>query len=339
VTFFSIIVILTSSFFWASYTPLEPGERQGESAYTQEVAPEKKETIKIMTWNIAFAQGLGSEGTEYTKHPKSYYQEKLTKMAKIIKDNQIDIVLLQEIDWYSSRTYDIDQVRYLCEKSGLYFYSKALSWDMNYLPFPYWPITNQFGRISSGGAIISRFPIEDSSYELFQKPASQPWWYNKFYLFRYSQAAKIRISEKKFWVINHHLEAFDKLNRQLNAKRSIERIRLLHSKQIPVLAFGGDFNAIPQESAPQQYWKANKEDYLPDSTIDIFRSIESHQDTISDREYMLNQKLYLTFPAHLADRRLDYIFVRKEAKVIDRKVIQARDLSDHLPYYIEIKLN
>ncbi len=171
-----------------------------------------------MSWNVAFALGLGSEGSSYKARSKGYYQEKLKKMGEVIKTSGADIVFLQEIDWGSSRFHFIDQVQTLARESGLKYSAKALSWAINYLPFPYWPPQDHFGVMNSGGAILSRFPLSHNQVELFKKPDSQAWWYQRFYLFRYAQAVQVHIKKQNYWVVNCHLEAFDKNNRQQMAQ-------------------------------------------------------------------------------------------------------------------------
>src|SRR5690606_19007578 len=138
----------------------------------------QEDKLKIMTWNMAFAHGLGSEGVGYNKHPKEHYEKNLNEISQFVKDNEVDILLLQEIDFKSERTYFIDQADFISKKTGLSYIAYAPTWDNRYIPFPYWPISKQFGRMNSGGAILSRYPIVDNQVYLFNKPAGNPFWYN-----------------------------------------------------------------------------------------------------------------------------------------------------------------
>ncbi|MBL7664026.1 MAG: endonuclease/exonuclease/phosphatase family protein [Bacteriovoracaceae bacterium] len=338
----TILLMPVVFLWWASLTPLTPGKSNAviskvDPAFIPATSRPKK--LTIMTWNVAFMHGPGSEGTGYVKLPAEIYQQKLAEAAALIKKSGADLVLLQEIDMASSRTYFVDQVAELAKQAGLNYYATAVSWANNYIPFPYWPITQQFGVMNSGGAVLSRFPIEKNELLLFEHPTTNAWWYNLFYLYRYSQAVQIKIAKDYYWVLNQHLEAFDKVSRQAQATQLIHQIHQYHQKDSPILIVGGDLNAIAQESfMNKNYFGDSVDFYRPDSTIDLIRTTSPLKDSITVEEYLLNEKHYYTYPAHQADRKLDYLFVNEKFKINSAKVIQSVTISDHLPYLIEITL-
>ncbi len=329
-------------YFWASATSLSVGEHKAKIEVIDSAYPQKynRTSLRVLTWNLAFAHGQGSEGVNYIPKTRLEHLDTLRKMGELIKELDVDIVLFQEIDWNSHRSQNIDQVEFLASRTGLVHAARALSWEVNYLPFPYLPIQHHFGRIKSGGAVISRIPLEENIVHLFEKPSSRPWWYKRVYLFRYSQAVSLKIKGKSFWILNQHLEAFDKISRQEQAKQVAKIVNVLVKKESQVLALGGDLNAIPPETRfDGQYHGDSREIYENDSTIDIFRSLSGFKDSISDEEYLLNEKHYYSYPSHDSDRRLDYLFVNDKFKVVSARVVtEAGALSDHLPYLIEIKL-
>jgi hypothetical protein len=71
----------------------------------------------------------------------------------------------------------------------------AINWDKRYVPFPYWPITQQFGRTLSGQSILSRFPIQNHERHVLDRVAGNNWIYNAFYLDRLAQVAEIVVGE------------------------------------------------------------------------------------------------------------------------------------------------
>ncbi len=327
--FFLIFFLGILSFlYWAQHNSLAIGEFQAEKGQNETLLERELgaiQEVRVMSWNLAFVHGVGSEGVNYIPKEKKEYEEKLEKMARVISENKVDILLLQEVDWESQRSHYIDQVRELGIKANLPFYSKALSWELNYLAFPYWPISHHFGRIKSGGAILSRFPIKESSYKLFSKPKRLPWWYQPFYLYRYVQMAEIEINEKNFLVFNHHLEAFDKENRQENAKESIGFMRnFISQTDAQVLVYGGDFNAIESEAPKVQ-------GYEDDKTIEFMNFLESFSSSLTGTSF--------TYSSHDLDRKLDYLFVKKENLISSRVVSEAQELSDHLPILVKIRIN
>lgn len=285
--------------------------------------PEHPSVIKILTFNIGFLYGKGSEGTGYEFRDKDYYTKSLDKLSEEIKNWQADVVCLQEIDFDSARSHSINQARYIAKKAGYPYVAEGVSWNANYIPFPYWPIRNNFGRMSSGGAILSKYPLTEHEVTLLAKPESQPWWYNLFYLHRYFQKVTINIGEKKFKLINLHLEAFDKANRQDQVKKLAEKIK---AEDIDFVA--GDFNMLPA-SATKRSKFYNNDNYENDLSYELMMKV-GLSEVIPDEIYAKDEAFYFTFPAWEPDRRLDYIFYKSGLKMMKAEVLPSA-LSDHLP--------
>lgn len=279
--------------------------------------------LKILTWNVGFFYGEGSEGDGYEKMDASFYTERLVLASHQLKEWDADIVFLQEIDFDSSRSHSINQATTLAKLAGYHFVAMAPSWEANYIPFPYWPISNQFGAMNSGGAILSRFPLTSNVVDLLEKPGDNPWWYNLFYLHRYLQQVEVRVSDKKFNIINLHLEAFDKVNREDQIKLLVN---LHKEKEIDFIA--GDFNMVP-DAATQKSKFLNGDDYEGDKSFTLMS--ESGLDEVIPMDiYDNSEKDYFTFPSSKPDRRLDYIFYQRGLKLMKAEVLPST-LSDHLP--------
>lgn len=90
--------------------------------------------IKVMSFNIHHGANTENLAT-------------LDKMADLIKSSGADIVGLQEVDSVCKRSGNVDQAKYLGEKSGLYYtFVKHFSYDGG----------------SYGQALLSRFPIKST---------------------------------------------------------------------------------------------------------------------------------------------------------------------------------
>jgi len=280
--------------------------------------------IKIQTWNLAFLYGEGSEGTDYNPRDKKYYEAQLTKLVQEIATSAPDIICLQEIDFESTRSADINQALYLATKASYPYVAEAVSWDANYIPFPYWPTSRHFGRMKSGGAVLSKYPVTSHTVHLLKKPQGQPWWYNLFYLHRYFQEVEIELGDKKIKLINLHLEAFDKLDREFQVKELVRKIR---DQKIDFVA--GDFNMTPESATKKSKFSSNADDYENDSSyLEMIKS--GLLEVIPESIYSLDEVRYFTFPSSRPDRRLDYIFYNPAFKMIKAEVLPSA-LSDHLP--------
>jgi endonuclease/exonuclease/phosphatase family metal-dependent hydrolase len=284
---------------------------------------EHPSVIKILTFNLGFLYGKGSEGPGYEHRERDYYETSLKKVSEEIKDWGADIVFLQEIDFDSSRSAHINQAQFIAKTSGYPFVVEASSWESHYIPFPYWPLKNNFGSMKSGGAILSKYPILKHDYILLAKPRSQPWWYNLFYLHRYFQRAEISVGDRKFKVVNLHLEAFDKVDR----KRQIRKLaQFIKAEKIDMVA--GDFNILPKSAAKRTKFFSG-DDYENDPGYE--EMLESGlQEVIPDEIYAKEESRYFTFPSWAPDRRLDYIWYKPSLKMMKAEVLPSAS-SDHLP--------
>lgn len=324
----SFILLLILFLAWASYPwSLDRKVSQGEIVHLEpDVMVNNEEfptVVKALTWNLGFLYGDGSEGPGYEFREKEAYEEKLNTLVKEILEWSPDVIFFQEIDFESSRSHDINQAEYLATKAGYPYVAMAPSWESNYIPFPYWPLSRHFGRMKSGGAILSKYPIVSHEIELFEKPASQPWWYNLFYLHRYLQTVEIEVGEKRLKLINLHLEAFDKLDRKKQVEHLIEKIK---DEKIHIVA--GDFNMVPKSATKRSKFPSGDE-YEGDSSFDLMTD-SGLMEVIPDEIYSQDESRYFTFPATKPDRRLDYIFYEAGLKMMRAEVLPSA-LSDHLP--------
>lgn len=323
-----VLVFVFIFFAWASY-PWSISEKKITSEI-KHIEPEvmvnnesDPSVIKVLTWNLSYLYGEGSEGTLYSHRDKDYFSQKMSQLVKEINEWQPDVIFLQEIDFHSHRSGNLNQAEYLGLKAGYPYIAEAISWDANYIPFPYWPISNHFKGMESGGAILSKYPIVEHEYLLFAKPSSHPWWYNLFYLHRYVQKVSIEFGSKKFTFMNVHLEAFDKVDRQGQVKLLLKKV---NEEKIDFIA--GDFNTVPTNAVKKSKF-SNDDDYENDQGHDLLTKgplLEVIPNEINDKD----ESLYFTFPSSKPDRRLDYIFYRRDLKMMKAEVLPSA-LSDHLP--------
>lgn len=323
-----VVVAIVGFFAYASYpwsiheVTYNPETLTVETEEMTEME-EHPSVIKVLTFNIGFLYGRGSEGPGYELREKDYFEKSLLKISSEIKGWGSDIVFLQEIDFDASRSHNIDQAQFIAKKAGYPFIAEAVSWDANYIPFPYWPIRNNFGRMKSGGAILSKYPLSNHHVVLLGKPVAQPWWYNLFYLHRYFQKVTVTIGDKKFNLVNLHLEAFDKVDRKSQAVKLVDMIK---KENIDMVA--GDFNTLPP-SATKRSKFYNEDDYENDGSYDeLLKSGLS--EVIPDEIYAKEENRYFTFPAWAPDRRLDYIWYKPDLKMMKAEVLPSAS-SDHLP--------
>lgn len=285
---------------------------------------EEEGVIKILTWNLGFLYGKGSEGPGYEYRDQSFFKERMEELITFIRKENPDILCLQEIDFDSSRSGGINQARELALKAGYPYLAQAVSWKANYIPFPYWPLSRNFGSMKSGGAILSKYPLKRHNVELFAKPASNPWWYNLFYLHRYAQSATVTIRDKDYVIMNLHLEAFDKADRLKQVRQLQERVE---ENQVDFAA--GDYNMVPGRAIKKNKFTESTDDYENDESF-VVMSGGKMKEAIPEEIYLRSESRYFTFPSWKPDRRLDYIFYDSSHRLMRAEVLSSK-LSDHLP--------
>jgi endonuclease/exonuclease/phosphatase family metal-dependent hydrolase len=296
---------------------------------------ERPTTLTLMSWNMAYAYGMGSEGTpDYTPRDKSFYEQNLGRISDAVKLAGADVVFLQEIDFASSRSHHIDQLKVLAQKTGLKHWARAESWRTQYVPFPYWPFNRQFGGMLSGGAMLSRWPIVKNEVHLLTKPTAKAWWYNLFYLYRYFQVVTIKVHGREMKLVNLHLEAFDHATKDAQARDLVD-----YAKKTKLDFIAGDFNMLP-EGAMKRSGFANPADvYWEDKSYTILKALPLTE-IVEHGAYLQKEENWFTFPSVRPDRRLDYIYHAPGWSFMSAEVVSGAhaSASDHLPIKATFKL-
>lgn len=205
---------------------------------------------------------------------------------------------------------------------SLYLYGAfAVNWDKRYVPFPMWPPKVHFGKIVSGQAVASRYPLSQPQVIRLEKVKNNPFYYNVLYLERLAQIVTVQHPLKTFSVINIHAEAFDAGTRLNQLEYLYDLFKAMNKKQ-PVILIG-DLNSDLVNSEEGIHL------FLNDSTLSFAAINRSNPDE--------NPKSY---PSVNANERLDYIIVDSTRfDVVDSRVVgEFGDISDHLPVWARLRI-
>lgn len=226
----------------AEYKPADVEELGGQSA-PGSLTLQAGQELSVLSWNIGYA-GLGDnadffmDGGENVKSSsEARVRQNLAHIYQLLAgDSGADLVMLQEVDVNSARTYGIDMSAELSLSNSVH----ALNYSCPFVPFPLPPI----GRVNSGVFTTTNYEID--SAERISLPCPFSWPVSAANLKRCLLVSYLPIegSDKDLVLVNLHLEAYDDGEGKLaQTKQLNEFIRAEYEKGNYVIA-GGDFNQI-----------------------------------------------------------------------------------------------
>ena len=201
------------------------------------------ESVTVLSWNIGYA-GLGSNADFFMdggENVKSSDRDRVESNLQDIREllygeSAPDLILLQEVDVNSSRTYGIDQSACLTAGNAAH----ALNYSCPFVPFPLPPI----GKVNSGVFTTTDYAIDRA--ERISLPCPFSWPVSTANLKRCLLVSYLPIegSDKQLVLVNLHLEAYDDGEGKIAQTRQLnEFIQSEYEKGNYVIA-GGDFNQI-----------------------------------------------------------------------------------------------
>ncbi|MBN1776484.1 MAG: endonuclease/exonuclease/phosphatase family protein [Clostridiales bacterium] len=201
-------------------------------------------TYHIVTLNTGYG-GLDRDrdffmdgGSEVMPESRDEVEENLAGMLSALYGQQADLVLLQEVDVNSKRSYHIDQADYYTRglSMGRAF---AYNFKVPFVPFPIPPI----GKVESGLLTLSNLKVEEA--QRVSLPNAHPWPISLANLKRVLLVEYLPVdeSDRKLVLINLHLEAYTSGEARQKQLDVLLDIMESERKKGNYVIAGGDFNA------------------------------------------------------------------------------------------------
>lgn len=206
-----------------------------------------RQSFKIVSYNIGYASGRKNNQGHVLSAQE--VEANLAEMVRVLRDLNADVVCLQEVDFKARRSFGANQLEILASQLQMPYVAYVVTWNKNYLAWPYWPPRRHFGSIVSGQAVLSRYPILSQDLLHFAKPAANPFWYNWFYVDRIAQRLTLAVSDRQIEVWNVHLEAFDERSRE---EQLTVLGKVLEREQGAHVIVAGDYNTPDLQAFAQQ---------------------------------------------------------------------------------------
>jgi endonuclease/exonuclease/phosphatase family metal-dependent hydrolase len=310
---------------------------------------EAVEAPKVMTYNIKFGGGrvrffFDCPGDRVLLERREVIGH-LEGIAEKIREVDPDILLLQEIDINSKRSAYVDQVAWLMAHTALDHAAYASQWRALYVP------KNGLGRVNSGNAILSKWPIRQAKRHALPLIGTQGWLTQYFYLKRNVLTGRIEVPGwGPLWVANTHLTAFAKDD---TSARQVEDVGALLGdlgrREAPFV-FGGDLNLLPPGTEKTSGFtddaKCNDPAYETPSYAERLHLLEplyeAYHPAVDLGAYQESPQSFYTYtgdPEVGWTRKLDYLFTNAQfdgSTVVTHQgtesgSVQTLRLSDHAP--------
>jgi endonuclease/exonuclease/phosphatase family metal-dependent hydrolase len=344
------LLMLLVALVWL--TTFHPAALQAAPVTCAQAAPALRpgQPLKILTWNVQFMAGKNyvffsdlPDGNAPDERPTAQdITITLGEVARVIRAERPDLVLLQEVDDGAARTdYENQLARlvallppeYACRTEAFY-------WKAAYVPHP-----RIHGAVGMKLAILSKYQISSAQRHQLTLMPGDPLS-QQFNLKRAILEARLPVvGGSDFVALDTHLDAFAQgsttMQRQVTEVDTL--LASLSSAGLP-WAIGGDFNLVPSEQARAALIASHQGFYNPQTEIaplySHYQAVPSYSETSgADRA-----RWYTYNPNDPAighpDRTLDYLFFAPSVQPGQHDVRRGDTLaiSDHLPVVAEFRL-
>ena len=275
-------------------------------------------------------------GKNVTPKDKSRVEANIADMTAKMKESNADIILLQEVDANSKRSYGIKENLHYRDQLGVnnYKYSFAYNFVVGWNPYP---VTDMIGNVSSGIMTLSKYNVTKSTR--IQLPIPFSWPISMLNLKRCLLVDRINVGNKELVVINLHLEAYDSGEGKVKQMAMLKNLMIEEYQKGNYVIAGGDFNQTFTNVDSSMYptyegmWKQGSIDvsempgwqFKMDNTVPTCRSL--------DKAYKGADKSKFQF------YMIDGFIVSENITVNSLRTIDYNFVStDHNPVEMEVKL-
>jgi endonuclease/exonuclease/phosphatase family metal-dependent hydrolase len=349
----SLLLVGIAFFGFVWFGTYHPANIEPTTVTCPESAPTTQagQSLKVLTWNVQTMSGKNyvfwndlpnGDGPDERPSPEDITLT-LSEVARIIKDENPDIILLEEIDNGAARTDYEDQFARLKEllPSDYVCSTSAYYWKAVYVPHP-----RIHGRVGWTMVILSKYQIGAAERLQLALPPNN-WLMQQFSPKRAILEAHLPIAQGgEFVVMATHLDVVPQgtTTKEIQVGQINDLLTSLTGAGVPWV-IGGDFNLLPfDDAAYQRLSIAEQSSYNPHSEIkllyDSYQAVPS-ADEVTGANFA---QWFTFFPNDPAiadpDRTLDYLFLSSTIKIGEHYVRQTdtQDISDHFPVIAVIQL-
>ena len=344
-----LTVLLAIVLVWS--TTFHPRDGQAEPIFCDANTPilQSGQTLKVLSYNVQFMAGKGylfffelpnDAGPDERPSPADVAHT-TDEMARIIKEEDPDIVLLQEVDDGAKRTGYMDQLHALLSRlpSAYRCHTSTFYWKARFVPH-----RRIMGAVGMKLSTISKYRIA-ASIRHSLAPVPRNALVRQFHPKRAILETRLPVNNgRDLVVLNLHLEAFpedsDVMQKQV---MQLDTVLTGLCEENHRFVAGGDFNLLP----PGQRIRLSPDKataYRQDTEMALFYAKYQVIPSLTNVDGPMHSDWFTHFPngpgAAGPDRTIDYFVLSSQSRVLDAHVRQHDTLriSDHLPLVVVLRL-
>jgi len=305
----------------------------------------RTQPFTVLNWNVQYMAGKNYvffydllDGSGPDTRPRRVDIDATTQeVARVIRAQRPDFILIQELDDGAKRTDGEDQLQRLRALLPPEYGSHATAW---YWKAAFVPHPKVMGRAGVKLAVISRHRLVSGTR--YQLPLMPDWWIvQQFNFKRAVLEVRVPLAEGgELALLTTHLDAFaqgtDTMERQV---RALVKILASHEAAKRPFVLGGDFNLLPDRAAYDRLGPAQRAYFKPETELAKLRGRYASIPSAEHTQGPDFAKWYTHFPNDPRvtgpDRTIDYLFFSPDLRVEEPAVLTEGNLkiSDHLPLW------
>ncbi len=262
--------------------------------------------LRVGCYNIAHGRGGRFEATNWDGGNRVEKVARMHQIAHLLNEAQLDIVVLNEVDFSSVWSGHTNQAHLIAKEAGYPYCVEQRNFN----------VAIPFLSLKFGNAILSKYPLTDIQF--LDYPNTSAVMELGLGGFKEGVIVTVTLPDRsRLQVAAIHFDVHSESVRIASAQMLLDHHR---QSGLPLLMMG-DFNTAPT-GYPQHHADENRQ-----NTIEIL--LDSQQVTTILPGLPIPQNAF-TFPSDNPARVIDWIFVSNPWRIEEQKVL-ATNLSDHLP--------
>jgi len=267
------------------------------------------ETVRLAAFNIA--HGRGEHRPIWDWGDPQEVSERVGRVGRLVRDLQVDVAVLNEVDFSSIRSGHVDQAELLAKTSGLGHRCEQQNIDMA-IPF----VRNRYGNL-----VLSRFEILEA--RRVSLPGYALW---ETLLGGKKEGVLCTLAIEKGCSISVFAVHLEHRSEEVRL-RSAEVIAATRAGAVLPLVAIGDFNSTLTTAPGASLTRSGDTALSWLLERGGFRTAPWPEVGPKD----------LTFPADSPRAAIDWVLVPPEWKIVSQRVVHVH-LSDHLPVVMDVRI-